>query len=713
MKSFINISNLIRWTPDYPKKGIEFADLSRALNHPDTRALSDLVAQNFGIEKDCVVVGIPSRGCLWANILAASANTIAIQLQKQGVGTPLPNSIEFCKSETVYSDNKPPTVFLIDPDSIDSLKKASRIIICDDVTESAKTFKKIIETVQSIATKSQVICIPFLAAGEVWKTILPGICFPVLQTTNSSNWNKIMPSTALMIRSEKLATLRGVPSIPKDLNKKGKGFKKATAVYGLPSMNDQILNYIANKPNAFVGDIMWDTFSGGVDNIHFNDYKTNIVFLYDAASKDLAQNYVVDALARNCSKRMKIIILYLPQATMERVDIEGTLAVAHSTLHALCAKLPQTAKGKVVVEILDIHQTGTRFYLSDDVQYRPRSIMLNLIDDNVQIIAYPDDGARKRFGHLFDGRTQVICEKIREGDKRYITIKETIGPLSVAGNTVTILDDLTRTYGTLVATAEALLALGATSINVVFVHADFDPGRTYWAANHPAISKIICSDSCPEKARILKLLGGDRVVVKSAFGFKTNCFECKNDKIFAVTSEEENKIKAAYNVLNHSTSYTTKFLSNTYYRGLYSLKVDSRVPEQPVGKEEGLKGAVTRAVCTNYLFPNWLIISFESFMMKIVVNEQEIWQDTVCAITMQNSITKGKGFDASAIPPQDIANDAIAKKQIVGELLMKKYGLSDKAKWIYYFSKNRRSRIQQLEAALAAAYNFYLPQLGR
>lgn len=339
--------------------------------------------------------------------------------------------------------------------------------------------------------------------------------------------------------------------------------------------------------------------------------------------------------------------------------------------------------------------------------------MLNLIDDNVQIIAYPDDGARKRFGHLFDGRTQVICEKIREGDKRYITIKETIGPLSVAGNAVTILDDLTRTYGTLVATAEALLALGATSVNVVFVHADFDPGRTYWAANHPAISKIICTDSCPEKARILKLLGGDRVVVKSAFGFKTNCFECKNDNIFIVTSEEENKIKAAYNVLNHSTAYTTKFLSNTYYRGLYTVKVDSRVPEQPVGDDEGLKGAFTRAVCANYLFLNKLIISFESFMKKVLIDEEQIWQDTVCAIAMQNSVLKGKGFDASAIPPQDIANKAIDKKQIVGEVLMKQYGLPDKARWIYYFSKGRRSRCQQLEAALSAAYCFYLPQLGR
>lgn len=330
MKNIIELSNRINWTPDYPKKGVDFADLSRALNCVETRELSDIVAKNFGIEKDCVVVGIPSRGCLWANTLAMSSHATAVQLQKQGANTtPLPNSVEFCRSGTVYSDNKPPTVYLIDLYSMELLKNTPRIVLCDDVTESSKTFKAIIETIKVIAPNSQVICIPFLAAGEMWKTILPSVCFPVLQTTSSPHWNKIMPGAALMVRPEKLATLRGVPSIPRDFNpkvlKKEKLPKvKATAVYGLPSMNAHILNYVANKHNTFIGDIKWDTFDGGVDNIKFKNYKTNVVFLYDASSKDLVQNYVVDALARTCTKHMKIIILYLPQATMERVDVEGT-----------------------------------------------------------------------------------------------------------------------------------------------------------------------------------------------------------------------------------------------------------------------------------------------------------------------------------------------------------------------------------------------------
>lgn len=39
-------------------------------------------------------------------------------------------------------------------------------------------------------------------------------------------------------------------------------------------------------------------------------------------------------------------------------------------------------------------------------------------------IAFPDDGAHKRFASQFGSLDMIICGKVRDGDKRIITIKE-------------------------------------------------------------------------------------------------------------------------------------------------------------------------------------------------------------------------------------------------------------------------------------------------
>ncbi|GER49320.1 ribose-phosphate pyrophosphokinase [Striga asiatica] len=62
------------------------------------------------------------------------------------------------------------------------------------------------------------------------------------------------------------------------------------------------------------------------------------------------------------------------------------------------------------------------------------------------IVAFPDDGAWKRFHKLFDHFPMVICNKVREGDKRIVRIKEG----NPAGCHVVIVDDLVQSGGTLI-----------------------------------------------------------------------------------------------------------------------------------------------------------------------------------------------------------------------------------------------------------------------
>jgi len=90
-------------------------------------------------------------------------------------------------------------------------------------------------------------------------------------------------------------------------------------------------------------------------------------------------------------------------------------------------------------------------------------------------IAFPDDGACKRFGKMFSAWEPIICAKIREGKTRTVKIKvrtcasfvyvvcflQTVTQEgSPEGTHVIIVDDLVQTGGTLIQCKEALFARG-------------------------------------------------------------------------------------------------------------------------------------------------------------------------------------------------------------------------------------------------------------
>ena len=126
--------------------------------------------------------------------------------------------------------------------------------------------------------------------------------------------------------------------------------------------------------------------------------------------------------------------------------------------------------------------SGTRFYVGNKVRYVSQQFLPQVVPkpeevglqekDNI-IIVFPDDGAAKRFKHLFlDGKqkkTLYVCSKIREGEKRKIQISEQIGPDTMVGATVVIVDDLVRTGGTILETAEICRKMGAKTVAAAFV----------------------------------------------------------------------------------------------------------------------------------------------------------------------------------------------------------------------------------------------------
>ena len=108
--------------------------------------------------------------------------------------------------------------------------------------------------------------------------------------------------------------------------------------------------------------------------------------------------------------------------TMERVIVEGQVATAN-TYAQMFSNLPSCGKPTRLI-IYDLHTLQNRFYLHGNaiasLQTTIPLLIQRLKATNVDCIAFPDDGAAKRFSSMFQnlGYEIVTCGKTRDGEKR-------------------------------------------------------------------------------------------------------------------------------------------------------------------------------------------------------------------------------------------------------------------------------------------------------
>lgn len=104
--------------------------------------------------------------------------------------------------------------------------------------------------------------------------------------------------------------------------------------------------------------------------------------------------------------------------TAERIEAEGDVATAF-TLARILSNIPLSRGGPTSVVIFDIHALQERFYFGDTVlplfeSGIPllRERLRQLPDADNITIAYPDEGAWKRFHYQFGDLPEVICTKV-------------------------------------------------------------------------------------------------------------------------------------------------------------------------------------------------------------------------------------------------------------------------------------------------------------
>jgi len=91
---------------------------------------------------------------------------------------------------------------------------------------------------------------------------------------------------------------------------------------------------------------------------------------------------------------------------------------------------------------------------------------------NIDCVAFPDDGAAKRFGDMFRDMDleMIVCGKTRgEGGIRNVVIQDG----DAEGRHIVIVDDLVQTGGTLYECGKVLKEAGALSVNAFVSHAVF------------------------------------------------------------------------------------------------------------------------------------------------------------------------------------------------------------------------------------------------
>ena len=256
-----------------------------------------------------------------------------------------------------------------------------------------------------------------------------------------------------------------------------------------------------------LGEIQWRTFADGFPNIFVKNVEQvhgrHVAFLasFHNASVIFQQLSVIYSLPKMFVASFRLILPFFPTGTFERVDKEGEIPTA-VTMARMLSSIPHSRGGPTDMIVYDIHALQERFYFGDSVTPLFASgipllleQLATLEDAKDVVIAYPDEGACKRFHNFFTQYEEVVCTKVREGDKRIVTIKEGVP----AGKHVVIVDDLVQSGGTLIECANVLRREGAKAVSAYVTHGVF-PNESWRRFTDPAadFANFWITDSCPQ-----------------------------------------------------------------------------------------------------------------------------------------------------------------------------------------------------------------------
>ncbi len=151
----MDLEKYIRNIPDFPKKGIQFKDITTLIKEPEAfKGAVDWLVSVFKDKEVEKVVAVESRGFIFAAPLALALDAGLVLVRKQGK---LPASTIRVKYQLEYGED-------ILEMHRDSVKEGEKVIIVDDLLATGGTTKAAVELLTKV--KADIAGIGFLIELE-------------------------------------------------------------------------------------------------------------------------------------------------------------------------------------------------------------------------------------------------------------------------------------------------------------------------------------------------------------------------------------------------------------------------------------------------------------------------------------------------------------------------------------------------------------------
>jgi phosphoribosylpyrophosphate synthetase len=258
--------------------------------------------------------------------------------------------------------------------------------------------------------------------------------------------------------------------------------KKYQIIAG-PSMESFATSISEREPARFMYQpTIWKKFDDGTDYIEIGGFHPinrisgqHVLMIASFHNNDvtLSQFSVMICLLQSFISSLTVVLPFYPVGTMERVLKEGVVATAN-TYAQLFSNLPSCGKPTRLM-VYDIHALQNRFYLHGNTTASLHSAVPLLLSalraTSITCVAFPDDGAAKRFGSHFSsiGMEIITCGKTRTDNHRRVVIQDG----NPSGQHIVIVDDLVQSGSTLYECYGALKRAGAISVCAFVTHAVF------------------------------------------------------------------------------------------------------------------------------------------------------------------------------------------------------------------------------------------------
>ena len=640
------LSDSIEVIPNFPKEGIFFRDVSPLLKNTELRNMSfDLLAQLVTNVKIDYIAGIESRGFIFGMGLAQRLGVSFVMLRKPNK---MPNTIQVSYGLEYGKD-----VLTIQKDAIESGKN---VLIVDDLLATGGTFIAGCELVEQLGAHV-VGCLSLIELTGIPRNekLTSYKLFSLIKYPANSDNKLVSKSDLLLLQKRKEYTSTDNFSLDSPL-----GDDDRIVLFSHPSMKSIAENIVNTSSHFRKGTIVWNHFPDGYPNVRFEHLKylenKRVVFigsLYDQRNL-LEQLSMIMVLPRQFIKSLDIIFPYFAPGTMERVDEEGILATAETMAKILSSCLPVTKQGLPILHIYDLHALPVRHYFPDSIIVRMESaipLLKKKISKNTTI-AFPDEGAAKRFKFMFSDYKTIVCSKVREGNLRIVKIVDKWNwPLddSKCLDDVLIIDDLVQSGGTLEECRKALQIMGAKRISAYVTHAVF-PDKNYKKFFNGNFHKFYITNSIPEISNELEdkapfeIIKIDELIKNSLMqSYEIKFVETEsqiNKFTIYVASTNEQKLKAAHDSILRilDSIYGDRVNKIT----VYGVDVSSDVSEQPIN-DETMTGCMNRLnnlkkYLEHHNYKYDFIVSIENGIScdENNINEESIVYDFCCTNVLSN-----------------------------------------------------------------------------